>query len=66
MIFLLALAFVLIILIGTTQVFLWIEVKSLQKSTHQVQYVNIGEQDFQKMTDELKTKLTETPYDNIT
>lgn len=44
---------------------LWIEFKAMQSSTHKVQLVNVPNNDFQKMTDELKEKLQLTPYDNI-
>ena len=44
---------------------LWIEFKALQSSTHKIQYVNMPDTGFQKLTDELKQKLRDTPYDNI-
>lgn len=37
----------------------------MQKSTHQVQYVNLPTQEFELMTDKLKEKLKEDPFDNI-
>lgn len=43
----------------------WTEVRAMQKSTHQVQYVNLPNEDFQKMTKDLEDKLTKKFYDNI-
>lgn len=43
---------------------LWIELKAMQKSTHQVTYVN-GGADYEKLTEELKDKLTKPDFDNV-
>ena len=42
-----------------------VEIKAMQKSTHQVQYVNMGKQEFQAFNDELKKTLTKEYFDNI-
>lgn len=51
--------------LGALVVSLWIEVKAIQKSTHQVQYVNMPQGAFEAMTDEMREKLQEDPYGNI-
>lgn len=45
--------------------YLWTEMKALQKSTHQIQYVNLGDQEFQKLSEDMKDKLEEDPFGNI-
>jgi hypothetical protein len=42
-----------------------VEIKAMQKSTHQVQYVNMHDAQFQAMTKELKEKLTNSEFGNI-
>lgn len=41
-----------------------VELKAMQKSTHSVQFVP-AENEFQKMTNELKENLTKDIFDNI-
>lgn len=65
MIFLIALAYLLIIIEAIGLVYLFIEYRAMIKSTHKIQYVNLAGDGFQKMTDEMKKKLSEDPYDNI-
>lgn len=49
--------------------FLWIEVKSMQKSTHSVQFIDPwkqAKQDFDKISEEEKAKLENIPlFDNL-
>jgi hypothetical protein len=40
-----------------------IEVKAMQKSTHQVQYLRTD--DYERMTEELKESLTKDVFDNV-
>jgi hypothetical protein len=61
----LGVCFLLLIILSVSQFFLWVEVKAMGKSTHQVQYMNIPTQDFQKMTEELKEKLNKPYFDNV-
>lgn len=51
--------------LAISNVKLWIELRAMQKSTHQVQYVNMGKQEFQAFNDELKEKLAKEFFDNI-
>ena len=57
--------FIVLSVLCVSNIKLWIELKAMQSSTHKVQLVNVPNNDFQKMTDELKEKLRLTPYDNI-
>jgi hypothetical protein len=59
------LLFVSIVALIVSNFKLWVELKAMQSSTHKVQLVNVPNNDFQKMTDELREKLKLTPYDNI-
>lgn len=52
-----------IVVLAAVTTHLFIEVKSLQKSTHQVQFVRSGE--FEKLNDELKKKLEADIFDNL-
>jgi hypothetical protein len=44
---------------------LLIEVKAMQRSTHKIQFVNPLAEEFEQMTEETKTRLTEDPFKNI-
>lgn len=44
---------------------LFIEVKALKNSTHQVTYYNPETQKFEELTDALKDNLTKDPFDNV-
>ena len=44
---------------------LWIEVKGLKNSTHQVQFVNMPKGEFQNISEDLKAKLQEEPFGNV-
>jgi len=66
--FLLALSYILIILLCTAIVKLWIEIRAMQNSTHQITYLDPlskKNQEFEKLTDEQKEKLTSKLFDNI-
>lgn len=54
----------LIVLLFASNFFLWVELKAMQRSTHQVQYVNLPNQEFEKMTTELKQTLTKDIFEN--
>jgi hypothetical protein len=45
---------------------LWVELKAMQKSTHQVQYVNMSSQEFQAFNKDLEEKMTKDVFDNLT
>lgn len=54
-----------VLLMGVT-IFLWIEVKAMQKSTHQISFIDPLKQQFSApMTDAEKEKLSESIFDNI-
>jgi len=42
-----------------------IEIKAMQRSTHQVQFYDPNRQEFEPLTNEAKKKLTTDPFDNI-
>lgn len=44
---------------------LWIELKSMQKSTHQIQFVDPMAQQFSALTDAQKQSLQEDPFNSI-
>lgn len=55
----------LIILLFASNFFLWVELKAMQKSTHQVQFIN-AKGDFEQVSKELQEKLSpENLYENI-
>lgn len=56
-------AYALILILGTLVFMAWVEVKALQKSTHQVQFVKAGE--YEALTEELKEKLQRDPFEPI-
>lgn len=43
----------------------WVEIKAMQKSTHQVQFLRTDPEEFQQMTQELKDQLEKDPFENI-
>lgn len=60
------LGFVTLIVSTITQIVLWTEVKAMQKSTHQVQYIRTDPNEFEKMTEALKEQLAPDPLqDNV-
>lgn len=64
--FLLAVAYGMIIVQWVAVWWLTTELKAMQKSTHKVQYVNIGTQEFQALTKEMQDKLqSDERYDNL-
>lgn len=58
---------VLLVVLLIAVIHLWTEVKAMQKSTHSIQYMPLDtkQQNFEKVTDELKEKLTEDPFGNL-
>lgn len=44
---------------------LFIDLKALKNSTHQVTYLNPDKQEFEKMTEETLKELTKDPFDNV-
>lgn len=58
--FLLAFAYGLIIALGAGLFMLSVELKAMQKSTHQVQYINQSA-DYEALTEELRAKLSLEP-----
>lgn len=66
MIFYLAFLSAVVLIEGVFLAWIWVDYKALQKSTHKVQFLNVSEQQFQNFNDELKQKLSEDPYKNVT
>ncbi|MBR9701042.1 hypothetical protein GOV11_04210 [Candidatus Woesearchaeota archaeon] len=66
--FLIGLSYLLIILLCTAIVKLWIELKAMQASTHQITYLNPmdkSKDEFQKLTKKQEKDLTSRLFDNI-
>jgi len=71
-VFLLSLSYLLIVILTGALVYLYIELKAMQKSTHQVSYVDPWskelkkhEQDFESLNEETVKALKKDPFDNI-
>lgn len=44
---------------------LWIELKSMQNSTHKIQFIRAGEDKFQEFNDDLKKQFSKEFFDNV-
>lgn len=54
-----------VFLAGGVVVWLAIEVRAMQKSTHQVQYVRASSEEFQKFNEDLKKTFEKDFFDNV-
>lgn len=48
-----------------TVTMLWVEVKAMKNSTHQISYINPTTGEFEALNDATKEKLTKEPFDNV-
>ena len=55
----------LIILLFASNFIVWVELRAMQKSTHQVQFINTPKGEFEKFNKELEDKLSKELYENI-